>query len=1043
MASDSTHEQTVNVALGEVLGGMRSSSWEVIADRRGKVLKEGGWPDVLVLDAAGWPVVIEAKHHPGHILAEDAATDRLGKHPVNSHYPIETAVALVYPPEFQQLDGKALRDAIGETDALEYALYTHVLDDERGRERLPEAGWLRGGVIDLAMLVHRAATPARRIDALADSLAGGIGDAADRFSHHHPRFGEGRGAQLAAILEQTDDENGQTRRMAMTVLLNALIFHEALAQADFDVWTGNRRRPVQSINVFCGLMLKHAELLEEWRAILRHNYLPIFSTARRLLAPSLMPIMTASDVLQPLCYTAQSLVRSGVTRSHDLMGTVVQRLIADRKFLAANYTRPEAAAMLAGLALLPGDSPRGDWGDRRTLQQVQIGDFACGTGTLLSAAYQRLSLLHELHGGDAKALHGPMMEHGLYGLDVLNIAVHLTAAMLASAHPDTPFDGECLLVMPYGAPKRRGAPDGASELPVDQETVRVGSNELLAAEVQAGLVEQAAATTAGGRRRADVRDLIGRVGHGEFDLVIMNPPFVRNTNHEGTHQDVPLPAYAAFETPNNMQTAMAEREKVLAGQSSANGNAGMASFFTELGHRKVRADGRIAQVLPLSALSGGSWEGTRRQWREHYRDLLAVTIAAGKSRDASFSSDTGIAECLIVATRNTEPSPANRGVFVILTRRPASTHYGELIATTVQAAIGNGIRQLDDGPLGTTPIMLGDEYCGHLIDCPLPDDGPWPLVGIADVELAQVAYRLAHGRLASLGQPDVAHTPVPIIPIGDMAERGPVHRDIDRDERDGTVRGPFERRRITSGAPTYPMLWAHDAEKERRLVVDPDYEGQVKSVGARSDQEAVNEKAARIQDTATRAHYNCDLRFNSQSLVVAMTERPCIGGTAWPSVIFENREHEYAFALWSNSTLGLLLHWWTANKTQSGRGRTTVTGIPRIPTLDVRKLSDEQHAPARAAFEALRGERFLPFDQIDEDDARKELDRALLVDVLGLPEALCADGGTLETLRRKLVAEPQIHGGKKSKVVFTDDGERTVKRSVAEMDARVGGAAIR
>ena len=1034
MASDSTHEQTVNVALGEVLRGMRRS-WNVVADRRGKVLREGGYPDVLVLDAAGWPVVIEAKHHPGHTLAEDAATDRLGKHPVNSHYPIETAIALVYPPEFQQQDGQALRDAISTTDALEYALYTHMLDDERGRERLPESGWLRGGAIDLAMLVHRAATPARRIDALADSLAGGIGDAADRFSHRHPRFGEGRGAQLAAILGQTDDQNGQTRRMAMTVLLNALIFHEALAQADFDVWTGNRRRPVQSINVFCGLMLKHTELLDEWRAILRHNYQPIFSTARRLLAPSLMPIMTASDVLQPLCYTAQSLVRSGVTRSHDLMGTVVQRLIADRKFLAANYTRPEAAAMLAGLALLPGDPPRGSWSGR-ALRDVQIGDFACGTGTLLSAAYQRLSLLHELHGGDAKALHGPMMEHGLYGLDVLNIAVHLTAAMLASAHPDTSFDGECLLVMPYGAPKRRGAPDGASEPPVDRETVRVGSNELLAAEVQAGLVEQAAATTAGGRRRADVRNLISRVGHGEFDLVIMNPPFVRNTNHEGTHQDVPLPAYAAFETPRDMQTAMAEREKVLAGQSSANGNAGMASFFTELGHRKVRAGGRIAEVLPLSALSGGSWEGARRQWREHYRDLIAVTISEAGSHNKSFSSDTGIAECLLVATRTDEPSPQDRGVFVILMRRPTSTHYGELIAATIQAAIGNGIRQLDDGPLGTTPIMLGDEYCGHLLDCPLPDDGPWPLVGVADVELAQVAYRLAHGRLASIGQSTTSHTEIPIALIGEVAERGPVHRDIDRTERDGTVRGPFERRRITSGAPTYPMLWAHNAEKERRLVVDPDQEGQIKSVDAPSEQRAVNDKADRIQATATRAHYNCELRFNSQSLVVAMTERPCIGGTAWPSVIFENREHEYALALWSNSTLGLLLHWWTANKTQSGRGRTTVTGIPRIPTLDVRELSDAQHARARAAFDALRERKFLPFDQIDEDDARAELDRALLVDVLGLPESLCADGGPLETLRRKLAAEPQIHGGKRSKVVFTDDGERSVQRSVAEMDAR-------
>ena len=48
-----------------------------------------------------------------------------------------------------------------------------------------------------------------------------------------------------------------------------------------------------------------------------------------------------------------------------------------------------------------------------------------------------------------------MMRHGLVGLDVLNIAVHLTAAMLAGTHPDTPFDGECLLTMPFGEQEGR------------------------------------------------------------------------------------------------------------------------------------------------------------------------------------------------------------------------------------------------------------------------------------------------------------------------------------------------------------------------------------------------------------------------------------------------------------------------------------------------------------------------------------------------------------------------------------------------------------
>ena len=94
-----------------------------------------------------------------------------------------------------------------------------------------------------------------------------------------------------------------------------------------------------------------------------------------------------------------------------------------------------------------------------------------------------------------------------------------------------------------------------------------------------------------------------------------------------------------------------------------------------------------------------------------------------------------------------------------------------------------------------------------------------------------------------------------------------------------------------------------------------------------------------------------------------------------------------------------------------------------IPTFDVRTLTAKQVVAARAAFEELRERRFLPFDQIDEDPARAELDRRLLVDVLGLPESLVASDGPLDLLRRKLAGEPQIHGGKKTRVVFYDVGE--------------------
>ena len=1013
------HEQTINTALGEVLNGLRRS-WTIRAEETGGVLDGGGRPDILIEDASGWPVVIEAER-TNYTSAERDATARLGRRVAHTGLQIETAIALVYPDALTYLDGEPLRDAINRTDELEYALYTRR--NNAPPERLPDEGWIRGSVRDLAMLTHRATTPPSRVESLAIEFEHGVEQAAYAFTRRHA-YGSAAGADVARILGQDDDTDGQTRRMAMTVIVNGLIFHEALADARLQVQdqADGSRRPVERVADlhWQGEFLVPSDLYREWDRILEVNYWPIFSSAKEILRH--MSVATGAAVLERLWDTAQRLVVGGITRSHDLTGIVFQRLIADRKFLATYYTRPEAAALLAGLAL-PVGRPLGggDWGDGDTLAGAQIGDFACGTGTLLSAAYQRISLLHELHGGDPQALHAPMMKHGLVGLDVLNIAVHLTAAMLAGTHPGTPFDGECLLTMPYGnlytRPNGNGNGNGSRKR---KETITIGSLDLLADSVQASLIDTAAARTAGGRAPEDVIDLVSRVGHGKFDLIIMNPPFTRPTNHEASHADVPIPAYAAFETTHTEQAAMSDRVRELTQDAPSNDNAGLASHFVELAHRKMRSDGTVAFVLPLSALSGASWDAVRSRWRGEYTDITIVTIAGAGSYEASFSADTGMAECLLVASRRNKeepPSDAVRATFVVLNRFPGSANEAGLLADQITQLRLTHSTEAAETQARQTNLRIGGSSYGTLWHASLPETGPWPLVGTTEVDLAQFAHSLSEGKLIRLGEPNVQDIDTPIAPISEVAGRGPIDRDINGNVYGGMPRGPFHKYQPpVTQYPNYPMLWAHAAKQERQLVVAPDSAGEIKA--------GMSAKAAGIWATATRAHYNRDLRFNSQSLIVGMTERRCIGGRAWPSVVFTNPEHEYAFALWCNSTLGLLMHWWRSNKTQSGRGTTTVTGIPNIPTLDTRALTAEQHAAARVAFEAMRDRGFLPFDQIDEDPMRAELDRRLLVDVLGLDASLCAADGPIDLLRRKLAAEPQIHGGKKTRVVFgeTVDG---------------------
>lgn len=105
-----------------------------------------------------------------------------------------------------------------------------------------------------------------------------------------------------------------------------------------------------------------------------------------------MPTAESSLLIDGLVRTAGKLLENRLMRSHDLTGAVFQRLIVDRKFLAAFYTTPASAALLVGLAITPDQLPSGgQWSSAKDVTALHVADFACGTGTLLSTAYQRIS----------------------------------------------------------------------------------------------------------------------------------------------------------------------------------------------------------------------------------------------------------------------------------------------------------------------------------------------------------------------------------------------------------------------------------------------------------------------------------------------------------------------------------------------------------------------------------------------------------------------------------------------------------------------------
>jgi len=142
-----------------------------------------------------------------------------------------------------------------------------------------------------------------------------------------------------------------------------------------------------------------------------------------------------------------------------------------RKNLGAFYTKPEAAKLLANLAI-----------DR---WDVRVLDPACGSGTLLVESYLRKKKLAPKM--DKHELHKKLLEQ-IYGVDIMHFAFHMASINLASQDLEVPVEPNIIVG------------DGISKM--------VKSNPQLTLE-----------------------EWFEEVGKGripkDFDLVIMNPPFTR------------------------------------------------------------------------------------------------------------------------------------------------------------------------------------------------------------------------------------------------------------------------------------------------------------------------------------------------------------------------------------------------------------------------------------------------------------------------------------------------------------------------------------
>ena len=952
-------EPSANNATGGLLQAMLPRS-RVRSENTQAISKHPGLqPDILITAPDHAPVVVEAEYMPARTV-EVEARSRLGLEVASNGRPIEAVIALRYPEDIREAHD--LHAALSSA-RLSYCVITEGAEDVR---RFPESGWLDGSIEDLADMVRLVSVPQRAVDRATTALQEGI-DSAARLLDELNETRAGVTTAIARLLGMTNVP--QTRRMACAIIANALVFHERIA---------GMHEGVKPLAVVCGDGVDNpqGEVLAAWDDILKINYWAIFAIAKDILEQ--LPSGDAADILRRLRHTAQAVDATGVDNAHDLTGRIFQRLIADRKYLATFYTLPASAALLARLAVAKLEGV--DWSDAGAIGKLRIGDFACGTGALLSAVYEQIAARHERAGGDAAALHRVMMEEVLYGCDVMPSAVHITGSTLSGMEPSVIFSDSHLYTMPYG----RQA----------DNSVMIGSLELLQSSNVLTLfyTSDPAMRTGGAGEEAAVQ-IRAEIPDEGYDLVIMNPPFTRATNHEGAHADITNPAFAAFDATRADQTAMGERINRLGDDTCYHGNAGIASAFAALAHKKLKPGGVLALVLPLSVANGLSWQGFRDMVDDDYTDVTVLSIAAN-GRDMSFSSDTGMAECLVIARRlKQDEVPDNRTHFTSLRRRPKGFAHASALAGGLLD--GSQVRSIEDGPYGGTPLAVGEEPAGETITGPRGADGEsWGAVRLSDPSIAQTAYALSRGRLWLPGNPSSVALKTTL--LGRAGRLGLVDRDIT-----GTaLRGPFDKV-APSPTATYPALWNHNAKNETRMVCLPDSQLLVRP--------GLEENAADVWATASRTHLNRDFTFGSQALSVAFTDTEAIGGRVWPNVIFSHKRFDYAFAVWGNSTLGLLSYWWHSSRQQSSKASMTIRSAVSLSVLDLRALTDEQLRTAEAIFNEFRDKDLKPAYLADADPNRALLDRRVVCDLLGFDEETYV---AVRRLAAKWCAEPSVHGGK-------------------------------
>lgn len=432
-----------------------------------------------------------------------------------------------------------------------------------------------------------------------------------------------------------------------------------------------------------------ADLDAAWDLILAVDYRPIFEAARRVLTEPAQDSVWAESV-RNVAQQALSVSRDASSLRHDLMGRIFHRLVDSARYDGSYYTSSAAATLLAGLAVRSGDLPE-------DLSDYSLIDPACGTGTLLMAAAERIRDLRGPHTADGDAV--TLIEDTICGLDVNVTACHMAATTLGLLSPSTTFKNMNIRLMPLGID-----PNGDT---------RVGSLELLTVKPGDPRLDLGIDWASG--EHIDTGDK-AEIAANSQNLVIMNPPYTRDSlRHD--------------QFPPDVEKRLKNREKTLTSGRAGHGSSG-STMFLDLGEHLAALDGgsTLAAVLPMAGAGNPAGLAARKLLAAWFH--IDWVVASHDSDRLFFSENTSISEMLVVCRRRGNAERPQPTRFLILRRNPSEpTDAAGLVAALENDALPTSV--------GMTSRWPADKMAA----------GQWRPLGLTSEHLVSLFTQVDEGEL--------------------------------------------------------------------------------------------------------------------------------------------------------------------------------------------------------------------------------------------------------------------------------------------------------